>query len=104
MQLLGQVSGERLSELYRECSLFVAPSLWESFGLVFLEAMAQGKAVVGTTAGGIPEVVEDGLTGLLVPPGDANALAGAVLSLIGDPDRCAAMGRAGFAMERGIQP
>ena len=97
VELTGPVSGERLAELYRECSLFVAPSLWESFGLVFLEAMAYGKAVVGTTAGGIPEVVEDGLNGLLVAPGDPGALAGAVLGLIRDPDRRAAMGAAGFA-------
>jgi hypothetical protein len=96
VELAGQVSAERLSELYRQCSLFVAPSLWESFGLVFLEAMARGKPVVGTTAGGIREVVEDGVTGILVRPGDAEDLAEAIRSLLADPEQRLAMGRAGL--------
>ncbi|MBA3973002.1 MAG: hypothetical protein C0504_02140 [Candidatus Solibacter sp.] len=100
VEVTGPVSAERLRSLYGECSLFVAPSLWESFGLVLLEAMAQGKPVVGTSTGGIPEVVEDGVTGILVEPGDAGALADAILELLGDPDRRAAMGRAGLARWR----
>lgn len=96
VEIAGQVSSERLASLYRECALFVAPSLWESFGLVFLEAMANGKPVVGTTAGGIPEVVEHNVTGILVEPGDADALADAVFELLRDPARRTGMGRAGL--------
>jgi hypothetical protein len=95
VEITGPVSPGRLAQLYAECSLFVAPSLWESFGLVFLEAMAHGKPVVGTTIGGIPEVVENGVTGVLVEPGDDGALAGAILDLLRDPGRRATMGRAG---------
>jgi starch synthase len=57
--------------------------------------MACGAAVVGSRVGGIPEVVADGRTGLLAPPGDPDALAAALNALITDPDRAAALGRAG---------
>ena len=100
IEITGEVSAERLAGLYRECDLFVAPSLWESFGLVFLEAMANAKPVVGTSVGGIPEVVEDGVTGILVQPGDSGALAGAMGELLRDPERCARMGRAGWTRWR----
>lgn len=96
IELAGQVSAERLTAFYGQCSLFVAPSIWESFGLVFLEAMSHGKPVVGTTAGGIGEVVEDGVTGILVRPGDADQLSEAILALLADPERRQSMGRAGL--------
>jgi glycosyltransferase involved in cell wall biosynthesis len=56
--------------------------------------MACGVAVIATTAGAFPEFIEDGRTGVLVPPGDAPALASAIKSLLGDPQRCATMGAA----------
>jgi alpha-maltose-1-phosphate synthase len=62
---------------------------------VNLEAMACATAVVGSRTGGIPEVVADGETGLLVPPGDPAPLAEALNALLGDPDRARAMGQAG---------
>jgi len=96
VEVLGRVSGEQLDNLYQQCSVFVAPSLWESFGLVFLEAMSHGKPVVGTTAGGIGEVVEDGVTGILVRPGEVEELAAAILSLLEDPVKRSAMGQAGL--------
>jgi len=73
------------------------PSLAEPFGLVILEAMALGKPVVATRAGGPVEIVEDGATGLLVPPSDAPALAAAIGHLIRDRDAADNMGRQGRA-------
>lgn len=73
----------------------VLPSVAEAFGLVLAEAMAMKKAVVATEIGGIPEVVEDGSTGILVPPASPEALADAILSLLHDPARRARFGEAG---------
>ncbi|MBI5015082.1 MAG: glycosyltransferase family 4 protein [Deltaproteobacteria bacterium] len=76
--------------------LFVLPSHLEGLGTIVLDALAAGKPVVGTRAGGIPEMIEDGRHGLLVPPRDPPALAAAVLRLLGDPElgrRLAAEGR-----------
>jgi glycosyltransferase involved in cell wall biosynthesis/SAM-dependent methyltransferase len=71
------------------------PSRSEGFGLALLEAMAQGKPVVATRVGGIPELVADGETGLLVPPGDVRALAAAVDSLLADPEQARRLGENG---------
>lgn len=78
-------------------ALVVVPSLGEGFGMVALEAMERGRAVIASAVGGLPEIVADGETGLLVPPGDAAALAAAIQQLVGDHDRTAAMGAAGRA-------
>jgi starch synthase len=73
----------------------VVPSLGEGFGMVALEAMERGRAVVASDVGGLPEIVEAGVTGLVVPPRDAPALADAILELARDPARAAAFGAAG---------
>ena len=83
------------SQLYSHARLFVCPSVYEPFGLINLEAMACGTAVVASRVGGIPEVVVDGETGVLVPPGEPGALAAAVSALCGDPERAARFGAAG---------
>jgi glycosyltransferase involved in cell wall biosynthesis len=75
--------------------LYVHPALMEGFGIAVVEAMAMGKAVVATTTGGLPEVVAQGETGLLVPPGDAKSLAAAVVSLLKDEVRREQMGLCG---------
>jgi glycosyltransferase involved in cell wall biosynthesis/GT2 family glycosyltransferase len=93
----GEVDDATLRTLYADCDVFVAPSLYESFGLIFLEAMAHGKPVVGTNAGGIPEVVAHNETGILIPPGDSSALAAAILKLIDDESLRMEFGRAGRA-------
>jgi len=72
-------------------------SVTEGLGTSLLDAMACSRPIVATSAGGIPEVVEDGVTGLLVPPRDHGAMADAILSVIGDARRRQAMGDAGFA-------
>ena len=80
--------------------LFVMSSLTEGLGTSILDAMAASRAVVATTAGGIPEIVVEGETGLLVPPGRAAPLGEAVTALLGDPARRQAMGAAGLARVR----
>jgi alpha-maltose-1-phosphate synthase len=82
-------------QLYSHASVFACPSVYEPFGLINLEAMACGTAVVASAVGGILEVVEDGVTGLLVPPGKSDDLAGAIRKLLDDPERARAMGAAG---------
>jgi len=82
--LTGRLPREELVRLYNACEVFVSPSLYEGFGLPAAEAMACGAPVVATTAGAFPEVIEDGQSGLLVPPRDAAALADAIERLMKD--------------------
>ena len=82
-------------QLLTHATVFAIPSVYEPLGIVNLEAMACGTAVVGSRTGGIPEVVADGETGLLVPAGEPEPLAAALNTLLSDPDRAAAMGQAG---------
>ncbi|MBN1658377.1 MAG: glycosyltransferase [Anaerolineae bacterium] len=95
VEFKGFMDEETLQGLYRTCDLFVAPSLFESFGLIYLEAMNYGKPVIGCRSGGVPEVVEDGVTGVLVEPADPNALARAITTLLTSPRRLHEMGLAG---------
>ena len=81
--------------------VLLMPSLWEGFGLVMLEAMAQGVPIVGSAVSAIPEVVADGETGLLLPPRDVDGLAGALGRLLTEPDTRAAMGAAAVSRLRG---
>jgi glycosyltransferase involved in cell wall biosynthesis len=97
---LGEIGRERVPQLLAGCRFLVLSSWNEGIPNVILEAMASGKAVVATSVGGVPEVVEDPSRGRLVPPGDAVALARAMSSLIEDPAGCAAMGEAGRAFVR----
>lgn len=77
--------------------VYVHPALMEGFGIAVLEAMAMRRPVVATSTGGLPEIVQEGETGLLVPPGDSEALGRAVSALLKDPSRRQALGRAGRA-------
>jgi glycosyltransferase involved in cell wall biosynthesis len=101
--LTGQVSHKDVPEYLRGFDIFVVPSLTdrESFGVAVVEASASGLPVIASRVGGLPEVVLDGKTGLLVPPGDIDALADAVSRLLADSALRARMGQAGrqFALE-----
>lgn len=88
----------RLRQLYAQADLFVLPTRADVSSIVALEAMATGRAVISTRMGGIPDIVRDGETGLLIEPGDEIGLANAMETLLSDPVRCQQMGIAGRAV------
>jgi glycosyltransferase involved in cell wall biosynthesis len=74
--------------------VFVLPSLWEGLPFVLVEAAALGMPIVATAVDGVPEVIEDGKTGVLIPPGDADAIADAIITMLTDKPRAAQMAEA----------
>ena len=109
VEFLTDADDELLPELYRRAQVFVLPSVprladgrdaskAELFGLVLVEAMASGTAVIGSNAFSIPEIIRDGVNGLLVPPNDSQALGAAVAQLLDSPATARAMGLAGRAI------
>jgi len=95
-KFVGRISEEDVPRYYRTCDVFCAPSTgFESFGIVLLEAMAAGKAIVATDIAGYRSVLEDGREGLLVPPEDEHALADAIVRLLRAPELRARMGENG---------
>ena len=96
IHMLGSFSDdESAARIYRDADVFICPSREDNLPNTVMEAMACGVAVLGTKVGGIPDMVEDGLTGRLVPSGDAVALADALLDLIRNKDKARSMGAAG---------
>ncbi len=91
----GVISETDLRYQYQTCSLFVAPSRFESFGLIFQEAMQYGKAVIGCLTGGIPEVVAHDVDGLLITPGVSDELEDALIKLMQDENLRERMGASG---------
>jgi glycosyltransferase involved in cell wall biosynthesis len=95
IRFLHGLSQDELFACYAHCNVFALPSSGEGFGLVFLEAMAHGKPVIGGAHGGTPDVVEDGVTGILVPHGDVALLSNALESLLVNAARASEMGARG---------
>jgi len=94
LELLHWMPQDELRAHYDRCGLFLFPSFFEGFGKTFLEAMSRGLCVVASDVGGMHDVIEQGRTGILVPPGDAQTLADAASELIDNFDRSSAMSAA----------
>jgi glycosyltransferase involved in cell wall biosynthesis len=94
LDLAGLVDRERMPDEYERADVVVLPSRREGLPMALLEAMAFGRAVVATRVGGVPDLVEDGVTGVLVAPGDVDGLTAALQELAADPDRRTRMGAA----------
>jgi len=92
---MGALPEDQVKACYERCDVFILPSLGEGFGIVFLEAMACGKPCIGADAGAIPEVIQDGHTGLLVKPDSSEDIAQALIRLLQDTSLRQSMGRAG---------
>ena len=91
----GFVDDEELVGMYQGCDIFAVPSIYESFGLIFLEAMGHGKPVIGCQAGGMPEVIADQETGFLTEPKNVDELTERLVQLLEDRQLRESMGRAG---------
>jgi glycosyltransferase involved in cell wall biosynthesis len=100
VSFLENLSREEIAACYAHADIFALPSTGEGFGLVFLEAMAFGKAVVGVAAGGATDVIEDGVNGLLIPPRDSAALARVLSRLLQDGALRSELGRRGAEIVR----
>jgi glycosyltransferase involved in cell wall biosynthesis len=90
--VLGHVSAQQLARHYAESSIFCLPTRHEPFGIAFVEAMMHRLPVVATRVGAIPDMVDDGVNGYLVSPGDSHSLAQALCKLLADPAHCQALG------------
>jgi glycosyltransferase involved in cell wall biosynthesis len=97
LSLLGPIPNPEVADFYAALDLFAMPSRTDSFGIVFLEAWANRLPVVAAAAGGVPDVVHHGKTGLLVPFGDLDRLGGAIQRLIEDREQARKLGEAGWA-------
>ena len=95
VHFLTGLSYSDLAACYSACEIFALPSKGEGFGLVYLEAMACGKPVIGGTHGGAPELIDDGVSGYLVPHGDPIQLATSIEALLADPGHAKEMGERG---------
>ena len=100
IHFISGLSRRELAGCYGGCDVFALPSTGEGFGLVFLEAMAFGKPVIGTALGGIPDIVEDGVNGILVQPSNPSSLSSALRSLLSGNDLRLRMGWRGAEVVR----
>jgi len=91
----GHLSDELYPQAYHACDLFILPSEYEAFGIVLLEAMVAGKPCIGSDRGGVPEVISDGETGMIIPYDDPPAIHDAVMKVLSDEKLAARFGKAG---------
>ncbi|MFH1778045.1 MAG: glycosyltransferase family 4 protein [Candidatus Omnitrophota bacterium] len=110
IKFIGYAEDKQLEEYYQSCDVFVAPSLYESFGFIYIEAMSYAKPVVGCSVGGVPEVIKDGETGILVAPEDHYQLTQAIIRLLKNKELRVRMGinarkhvEANFTREQMVQ-
>ena len=97
VEFLGRVAYDETMQQIAQCDVFSLPSWGEAFGIVYLEAMARMRPVIGCFDNGAEDIFTDGVEGRLVPPKDVPALAAALTQLLDDPALCAEMGEAGRA-------
>ena len=103
VRFLGFVTKEELAEEYAACDVFVLPAIVDSkgdtegLGIVMIEALAHGKPVIASNVGGIPDVITNGKTGILIPEKDPDALTTAVIDMLNHPDQANSLGKAGLA-------
>jgi glycosyltransferase involved in cell wall biosynthesis len=102
VDFVGFIPNDRIYSLLKGHHIMVMPSVMdsESFGVAVLEASACARPVIASRVGGVPEVLDDGNTGLLVPPGNVEALAAAIVGLARDSERCLKIGEAGRELVR----
>ena len=92
---LGEKRGEELDAEYRHCDIFIAPSRYESFGLIYAEAMSFAKPVIGTKIGGIPEVIDHEINGFLCENENPDDFSNKLLTLLANTDLRIRMGKSG---------
>jgi glycosyltransferase involved in cell wall biosynthesis len=100
LEVLPWTTQDALRNIYDAQGIFLFPSFFEGFGKAFLEAMSRGLCVIASDAGGMHDIIENGRNGILVPPGDANALADAALAIIRNPGHASEMSSAAAVTAR----
>ncbi|MBE6968990.1 MAG: glycosyltransferase [Ruminococcaceae bacterium] len=100
VKFMGRISEEEKEQEFADCDVFVSPSLYESFGIIFIEAMRYGTPVIGCRSGGMPEVIGDGEAGLLCEPGDAADFEHCLDRLLADPALRRKLGEQGRQRQR----
>ncbi len=99
-RVMGKISLEEVKEYYRQASVFCLPTLFEPFGIAFVEAMAHKLPIVGTRLGAIPDFVHEGQNGYLVEPNNPVELSEALIRMLNDPGRCKKFGEYGNKLYR----
>ena len=104
VSFVGRLDIKEIYSFIQQHHFMVMPSLREAFGVAVLEASACARATIATNVGGIPEVLEDDVNGILIEPGDVRALADAIIRMASNPELCARLGRGGYEFVRGKYP